>query len=101
MGPLSPCCRLLAAIDASAVEDELVPVTPCRVRGAGQEHSEERPVPTVRQILQHADVIAERSCSRRARVGVRPEQRNGSEERRRLVLTAARARLVRRTDVRP
>ncbi|MGH3832275.1 MAG: tyrosine-type recombinase/integrase [Pseudonocardiaceae bacterium] len=48
--------RLLRAIlMTAAVEDRLIPRNPCQIRGAGKEHSEERPVLTVAQVLALAE----------------------------------------------
>lgn len=44
--------RLLRAVLATAVEDDkLLPRDPCRIRGGGSEHTTERPVLTVGQVL--------------------------------------------------
>jgi integrase len=43
--------RLLRAILNTAVEDGLIRHSPCRIKGAGQEHSEERPVIPVSTLL--------------------------------------------------
>ena len=39
----------------TAVDDQIIPRNPCRVRGAGTERPDERPVLTVRQVLDLAD----------------------------------------------
>ncbi len=44
--------RLLATIMKIAVLDELIASSPCRVSGAGQEHTPERPVASVDEIHQ-------------------------------------------------
>jgi integrase len=50
--------RLLRAILMTAVEeDNLLPRNPCRIRGAGDEQAPERPVLTVAQVFQLAEVI--------------------------------------------
>jgi len=50
--------RLLRAILTTAVEeDNLLPRNPCRIRGAGDERAPERPVLTVAQVFQLAEVI--------------------------------------------
>jgi integrase len=54
------CYRLLRAICAAAVEDEVLTVTPCTLKGAGDESSPERPVLTVEQVLSMADEVGER-----------------------------------------
>lgn len=43
--------RFLRAVLMTAVDDLIIPRNPCRIRGAGAEHPEERPVLTVRQVL--------------------------------------------------
>jgi integrase len=54
--------RLLRAIMTTAVEDDSILLrNPCRTKGAGDEHAEERPVLTVRQVFELAE-----------RVGCRP-----------------------------
>ncbi|MHB8465604.1 MAG: site-specific integrase [Acidimicrobiales bacterium] len=52
--------RLLRAILATAVEDELIPRNPCLLRGAGVEHSAERPTVTPQQVWEIADVVEPR-----------------------------------------
>jgi integrase len=52
--------RLLRAILNTAVADGLIRRNPCRIPGAGQEKSPERPVLTVEQIYQLAEAIATR-----------------------------------------
>ncbi len=42
--------RLLAAIFNTAVADELVPRSPCRVVGASQEHADERPTASIAEV---------------------------------------------------
>jgi|SRR6516162_6013710 len=50
--------RLLRAILATAVEDDrILPRNPCRIRGAGSEHPAERPVLTVAQVFQLAELV--------------------------------------------
>ena len=50
--------RLLRAILMTVVEeDNLLPRNPCRIRGAGDERAPERPVLTVAQVFQLAEVI--------------------------------------------
>ncbi|WP_175411940.1 site-specific integrase [Streptomyces sp. TRM64462] len=49
--------RLLKAILETAVEDDLIRKNPCRIRGAGREDADERPVATVDQVFALADVI--------------------------------------------
>src|SRR5262249_5408388 len=49
--------RLLRAILNTAVTDEIIVRNPCRVRGAGQDPSVERPIGTVRQVGALADAV--------------------------------------------
>ena len=58
--------RFLRAVLMTAVDDQLIPRNPCRIRGAGTERPEERPVLTVRQVLD----LAERMPDDRFRVMV-------------------------------
>jgi integrase len=43
--------RLLHAVLNTAVDDELIARNPCRIRGAGESHTPERPVATIAQVL--------------------------------------------------
>ena len=52
--------RLLKAILNTAVDDGLIRRNPCRVKGAGQEKSAERPVLTVSQVFALADATDKR-----------------------------------------
>jgi Phage integrase, N-terminal SAM-like domain len=52
--------RLLKAILNTAVDDGLIRRNPCRIQGAGQEKSPERPVLTLRQVFDLADAIGPR-----------------------------------------
>jgi integrase len=52
--------RLLKAIMNTAVDDGLIRRNPCRIDGAGQEHSPERPVLTVAQVFALADAFTDR-----------------------------------------
>ena len=52
--------RLLKAVLNTAVDDGLIRRNPCRVKGAGQERSPERPVLTVRQVYALADAAGGR-----------------------------------------
>jgi integrase len=53
--------RLLRAVLTTAVEeDKILPVNPCRIRGAGDEHAAERPVLTVVQVLELAELVGRR-----------------------------------------
>jgi len=49
--------RLLRAIMTTAVADDLVGRNPCRIRGAGTEHADERPMLEARTVLKLADAI--------------------------------------------
>ena len=54
--------RLLRAVLTTAVdEDKILARNPCRVRGAGDEQTEERPVLTVAQVFELADLLGRRS----------------------------------------
>jgi integrase len=53
--------RLLRAVLTTAVEeDKILARNPCRIRGAGEEHAEERPVLTVGQVFELADRVGRR-----------------------------------------
>ena len=52
--------RLLKAIFNTAVDDGLIRRNPCRIKGAGQEKSPERPVLTVPQVYALADAVPDR-----------------------------------------
>jgi integrase len=52
--------RLLKAIFNTAVDDSLIRRNPCRIKGAGQEKSPERPVLTVREVFALADAFDRR-----------------------------------------
>jgi integrase len=52
--------RLLKSIMNTAVDDGLIKRNPCRVDGAGQEHSPERPILTVSQAFALADAFTDR-----------------------------------------
>lgn len=54
---VAKCYRLLHAILATAVEDEMIPKNPCLLRGASTDRAEERPVATVEQVYDLADAI--------------------------------------------
>src|ERR1700733_7779827 len=49
--------RLMKAILNTAADDRLIARNPCRIKGAGQETSPERPVLTIAQVFVLADVI--------------------------------------------
>jgi integrase len=61
-GSLLPakCYRLLRAILATAVEDELIARNPCQVKGAGVERTSERPIASPDQVWELSDAIDER-----------------------------------------
>lgn len=52
--------RLLHTIMNTAVDDGRIRRNPCRIKGAGQEHSDERPVVPVRVLVQLLDNVPER-----------------------------------------
>ena len=52
--------RLLQAIMNTAVDDGLIRRNPCRIKGAGQERSPERPMLTIGEVYQLADAVGER-----------------------------------------
>ncbi|GAA1280376.1 putative prophage phiRv2 integrase [Planotetraspora silvatica] len=53
--------RLLRAVLMTAAEDDnIIPTNPCRIRGAGDEHAQERPVLTVAQVFDLADRVGRR-----------------------------------------
>jgi integrase len=52
--------RLIKAIMNTAVDDGIIRRNPCRIRGAGQDRSPERPVLTVREVVSLVEVVDER-----------------------------------------
>ncbi|GII89480.1 putative prophage phiRv2 integrase [Sphaerisporangium siamense] len=52
--------RFLRAVLMTAADDRIIPRNPCRIKGAGEEKPEERPVLTVAQVFQLADLMPER-----------------------------------------
>ena len=52
--------RVLHAVFATAVDDGLVGANPCRIKGAGNERTDERPVVTPEQVAALADAIEPR-----------------------------------------
>lgn len=52
--------RLLKAIMETATDDELIRRNPCRIKGAGREEADERPVATVEQVDDVADAMGPR-----------------------------------------
>lgn len=57
---VAKCYRLLRAILNTAVEDEVIARNPCVLKGAGVERTPERPVVTIAQVYELADVIEPR-----------------------------------------
>ena len=57
---LAKAYRLLKAILATATDDGLIRRNPCRIKGAGQEKSPERPILTVPQVFALAEAIEPR-----------------------------------------
>ncbi len=57
---IAKCYRLLHAIMATAVVDELIPKIPCVIKGASTEKAGERPVANVAQVAALADAIEPR-----------------------------------------
>jgi integrase len=54
------CYRLLRAILTTAVEDGLLAANPCRIKGAGVEPADERPVPSIAEVYALADAVPPR-----------------------------------------
>ncbi|BBA99028.1 putative integrase [Actinacidiphila reveromycinica] len=52
--------RLLKAILQTAADDELIRRNPCRIKGAGREEADERPIATVEQVDALADGVGPR-----------------------------------------
>ncbi|MFF4617877.1 tyrosine-type recombinase/integrase [Nonomuraea jabiensis] len=52
--------RFLRAVLMTAADDQIIPRNPCRIRGAGEEKPEERPVLTVAKVFELADVMPAR-----------------------------------------
>jgi integrase len=52
--------RLLKAVLNTAVDDGLIKRNPCRIKGAGQEKSPERPVLTIAQVFALAEAVDQR-----------------------------------------
>lgn len=53
--------RLLRAVlNTAAEDDKIIPRNPCRIRGAGDEEAAERPVLTVAQVFELAELIGHR-----------------------------------------
>ena len=49
--------RLLSTILKTAVDDDLIPRSPCRVKGASAEHAEERPTASPEEVTAAADAV--------------------------------------------
>lgn len=54
---VAKCYRLLRTILNTAVEDGLIVVNPCSIKGAGVEPAGERPLPTLRQVNELAATV--------------------------------------------
>jgi len=52
--------RFLRAVLMTAVDDQIIPRNPCRIRGAGEEKPEERPVLPVSKVFELADLMPAR-----------------------------------------
>ncbi|MCT2281330.1 site-specific integrase [Micromonospora chalcea] len=52
--------RLLHAVLSTAVDDELIRRNPCRIKGAGEHHTPERPVATIAHVLDIASRVPAR-----------------------------------------
>ncbi|MFG2060464.1 tyrosine-type recombinase/integrase [Micromonospora sp. NPDC048871] len=52
--------RILHAIFATAVDDDLIRRNPCRIKGAGQDKADERPTATLQQVFAIAEAIQPR-----------------------------------------
>ncbi|MGY5009658.1 tyrosine-type recombinase/integrase [Streptomyces sp. 900105755] len=52
--------RLLKAILQTAVDDDLLRSNPCRIKGAGKEEADERPIATIKQVFDLADAMGPR-----------------------------------------
>jgi integrase len=57
---LAKTYRILHAIFATAVDDDLLRRNPCRIKGAGQDKADERPTATLQQVFAIADAIQPR-----------------------------------------
>ncbi|GAA3472062.1 tyrosine-type recombinase/integrase [Nonomuraea roseola] len=61
VGMAAKAYRLLRAVLMTAAEDDrIIPRNPCRIRGAGDEQAQERPVLTVAQVYELADRVGRR-----------------------------------------
>ena len=75
MTGVSKADRLLRAILNTAVDDGLIRRNPCRIKGAGDEHSPERPVLSVAQVFALADAVGPRYREHQRAGGRRSRQR--------------------------
>jgi integrase len=57
---VAKACRLLHAILATAADDRVIRRDPCRIKGAGEEHSPERPVVPLPDLIRLLDCIPAR-----------------------------------------
>ncbi|WP_240809495.1 hypothetical protein [Microbispora catharanthi] len=57
---VAKACRLLRAILNTALEDDLIKKNPCRIKNAGVERPEERPVLTVAEVFTLAACVPPR-----------------------------------------
>ena len=64
--------RLLRQLCSTAVADGIIGRNPCAVKGAGQEHSPERPTATVAEVTALADAMPARPPARHPSRGVVP-----------------------------
>jgi integrase len=79
--------RLLRSILTTAVEeDKILPRNPCRVRGAGTEQTPERPVLTVAQVFELAELVGRRPVGNIRRL---PDANTGCGHRRHGVIRTA------------
>lgn len=62
-GQAAKAYRLLRTILTTAVEDERLPINPCKVRGGGVERAAERPFVDAEVVLDLAGAIEERYCA--------------------------------------
>jgi integrase len=53
--------RFLRAVLMTAADDWIIPRNPCRIRGAGEEKPDERPVLTVDQVFKLIKLLPERT----------------------------------------
>ncbi len=60
MSATAKAYRLLRAVLMTAADDRIIPRNPCRIRGAGDEKPDERPVLTVAQVFDLSDRMTDR-----------------------------------------